>query len=154
MEKYKLDFEFVPEECWGYSLYHLLSKEDWDKVRKDAYRRAGYRCCICGAKGVLEAHEKWRYDDARALQTLEDVLALCRRCHEVKHISLAYQRGRGADAEEWFEQVNGCSQSEFHEALGKTNEAYLVRNKTEGWTTDLSWLKNKFGIGCKKGEKV
>ena len=149
MKTYKLDFEFVPEECWGYSLYHKLSKEDWDKVRKDAYRRAGYKCCICGAKGVLEAHEKWRYDDGKALQKLEDVLALCHGCHEVKHISLAYQRGRGLDAMEHFMKVNGCSQMEYHEALGKANEKYLERNKVEGWTTDVSWLKDKFDITLK-----
>ncbi|MBQ9113518.1 MAG: HNH endonuclease [Clostridia bacterium] len=149
MRTYKLDFEFVPEECWGYSLYHKLTRADWDKVRKDAYRRAGYKCRVCGAKGVLEAHEKWRYDDEKALQKLEDVLALCHACHEVKHISLTYQRGRGMDAMEHFMKVNGCSQMEYHEALEKANEKYFERNKVEGWTTDVSWLKDKFDITLK-----
>ena len=143
MEKYKLEFELVPEECWGYSLYHKLSPEDWDKVRKDAYKRAGYKCRICGAKGRLEAHEKWSYDEKNALQKLEDVLALCHACHEVKHISRTQMMGRGMDAMEHFMRVNNCSQMQFHEALQEANEEYLRRNKVEGWVTDITWLKDK-----------
>ena len=146
MEKYKLEFELVPEECWGYSLYHKLSPKDWDKVRKDAYKRAGYKCRICGAKGRLEAHEKWSYDEKNALQKLEDVLALCHACHEVKHISRTQMMGRGMDAMEHFMKVNNCSQMQFHEALQEANEEYLRRNKVEGWVTDITWLKNKFDI--------
>lgn len=140
MQKRKLDFEMVPEECWGYSLYHILPKEKWDIVRKDAYKRAGYQCRICGAKGRLEAHEQWVYDEQKALQKLEDVLALCHACHEVKHVSRTQLVGRGMDAMEHFMRVNGCSQSDFHAALGEANAAYLRRNKIEGWTTDVSWL--------------
>lgn len=148
MQKWKLDFEMVPEECWGYSLYHILPKEKWDIVRKDAYKRAGYQCRICGAKGKLEAHEKWSYDEQKALQKLEDVLALCHACHEVKHVSRTQLVGRGMDAMEHFMRVNGCSQSDFHAALGEANAAYLRRNKIEGWTTDVSWLA-RLGINLK-----
>lgn len=145
-KKYKLEFDLVPEECWGYSLYHLLPPADWDKVRKDAYRRAGYKCRICGAKGRLEAHEKWSYDDAKALQKLEDVVALCHSCHEVKHVARAQLTGRGMDVMEHFMRVNQCSQMDYHKALGKANEEYQKRNKVEGWVTDLTWLQGKFGI--------
>lgn len=146
MKKYKLDFEYVPEECWYSNLRSALSPADWDKVRKDAYARAKGRCMICGASGRLEAHEKWVYDDEQRLQTLETVVALCHACHEVKHISRAYLVGRGADAMEHFMRINGVTQMEFHEALQEANEAYLQRNKVEGWVTDCTWLKDKFGI--------
>ena len=147
---YKLDFEFVPEECWYSNLRSILTPADWDKVRKDAYARAGWRCCICGAKGKLEAHEKWSYDDKKALQKLEDVLALCHNCHEVKHISRTQLMGRGDDAMYWFMKVNGCSQMEFHEALGVANAEYKQRNQVEGWITDCSWLQGKFGIEIRR----
>ena len=146
MKAYKLTFEMVPEECWGYSLYHKLTKEDWDLVRKDAYRRAGYRCRICGAKGRLEAHEQWEYDDQNALQKLTDVLALCSACHAVKHISRSQLVGKGDEAMRHFMQVNGCSQIEFHEELGKANELYRQRNKIEGWVTDVTWLQDYLGV--------
>ncbi len=136
----------VPEECWFSNLRSVLSQSDWDRVRKDAYARAGWKCCICGRSGRMEAHEKWSYDEEKALQKLEDVVALCRGCHEVKHISRTQLMGRGMEAMEHFMQVNGCSQMEFHAALGEANEAYIRRNKIEGWVTDVSWLKDRFNI--------
>ena len=146
MKEYKLNFELVPEECWYSNLRSILKPEDWDRVRRSAYAKAGGRCVICGANGRLEAHEKWVYDDERALQTLVDVVALCPACHEVKHIGLTQLRGRGMDAMEQFMKVNRCSQMEYHEALGMANDEYRKRNKIEGWVTDLSWLKENFSL--------
>ena len=136
----------VPEECWYSNLRSVLKPADWDIVRKEAYARAGGRCSICGRPARLEAHEKWSYDEERALQKLEDVIALCRSCHEVKHISRTYAMGRGVDAMEHFMRVNKCSQMDFHAALERANEEYLRRNRVEGWVTDISWLETKFNI--------
>ena len=148
--KNKLTFETVPEECWYSNLRSVLKREDWDSIRRDAYARATGKCSICGSSAKpLEAHEKWSYDEKRALQKLEDVVALCRRCHEVKHISRTYLVGRGMDAMEHFMKVNECSQMEYHEALQKLNEEHARRNKVVGWVTDLSWLENKFEIKLK-----
>lgn len=141
-KRYKLDFELVPEECWQCNLRSVLKPADWDKVRRSAYAKAGGRCMICGARSArLEAHERWSYDEEKRLQKLEDVIAVCRLCHEVIHISRTQLIGRGAEATEHFMKVNGCTQSEFHEALGEANREYLERNKIEGWTTDMSLLK-------------
>lgn len=147
MKEYKLTFEMVPEECWYSNLRSILKPKDWDVVRRDAYARANGRCMICKRYAKrLEAHEKWSYDEARALQKLEDVVALCHACHEVKHISRTQLMGRGMEAMEHFQKVNGCSQMEFHAALQAANEAYIRRNRVEGWVTDITWLKDKFDI--------
>ncbi len=147
MKQYKLTFELVPEECWHSNLRSMFSKEQWDEIRRDAYKRAGYKCRICGRGNTrLEAHEKWSYDEKRALQKLEDILALCKDCHEVKHISRTQLVGRGNDAMEHFMRVNECTQSDFHAELGRANEEYIRRNKIENWVTDISWLKDKFNF--------
>ena len=147
MKNYKLNFEMFPEECWCSNLLSVLTRGQWDAVRFDAYSRAGGKCMICGARSSrLEAHEQWSYDDKKRLQKLETVIAVCRRCHEVIHIGRTFLVGRGAEAEEHFCKVNGCTQSEFHAALAEANRVYLERNKTEGWTTDLTWLKDRFGF--------
>lgn len=147
MKKYKLTFELVPEERWHANLRSMLSQEQWDLIRKDAYRRAGYKCRICGRGNTrLEAHEKWSYDERKGLQKLEDVLALCKDCHQVKHISRTQLIGRGNDAMEHFMRVNECTQSDFHAELGRANEEYIRRNKIENWVTDISWLKDKINF--------
>ena len=137
----------VPEECWYSNLRSILKPKDWDVVRRDAYARANGRCTVCKRYTKrLEAHEKWSYDEERALQKLEDVVALCHACHEVKHISRTQLMGRGMDAMEHFQKVNDCSQMEFHLALQKANEEYLRRNRVEAWVTDISWLETRFDI--------
>ena len=143
--EFRLDFEFIPEESWKYNLRHLLSPAAWDIVRRDAYKRAGYACRICGRKNCrLEAHEKWSFNVKTRVQKLEDVLALCHDCHAVIH----YQRTalcegeEGAKkAQEQFMKVNGCTQSEFHAALARAAKRHERLNETEDWRVDLSFLK-------------
>lgn len=144
-KKYKLDFDFIPEESWKFNLRHILSPAAWDIVRRDAYKRAGYKCRICGrGKCRLEAHEKWSFDTANKIQRLEDVLALCHDCHATIH----YQRTALCDgaegarrAEEHFMRVNKCTESEFHEALARAAARHEELNKIEDWRLDLSFLK-------------
>ena len=144
--EHKLTFELVPEECWYSNLRSILKPKDWDIVRREAYARANGRCSICNQRtNRLEAHEKWSYDEENALQKLEDVVALCHRCHEVKHISRTQLIGRGMEAMEQFMRVNKCSQMDYHAALGEANEEYLRRNRVVGWVTDISWLE-RFNI--------
>ncbi len=56
----------VPQPLWGINLRSLLREDDWNIIRKDAYRKCGYRCVVCGEKGPewpVEADEAWQYDD-------------------------------------------------------------------------------------------
>ena len=73
----------------------------------------------------------------------------------VKHIGRTQLVGEEADAMEHFMKVNRCSQMDYHAALAAANEEYRRRNKIEGWTTDITWLKNRFGleIGVPYGRK-
>lgn len=144
-KKYKLDFEFIPEESWKFNLRHILSAAAWDVVRKDAYARAGYKCRVCGRGNTrLEAHEKWTFDETNGVQTLSDVLALCRDCHATVHYqrtALCEGKEGAARAQEHFMRVNGCSQSEFHEALARAEKRHERLNRTEGWRLNLEFLR-------------
>ena len=143
---YKLTIELVPEGCWNVNL-RTAFPQLWDCIRRDAYARAKGRCMICGVETRrLEAHEQWSYDEGRAVQKLETVVALCHACHEVKHIAFAQMRGRGADVMEHFMRVNGCSQMEYHAVLSAANEEHRRRNRIDCWQTDLSWLKKNYNL--------
>ncbi len=142
MEKYKLNFELVPDSCWYSNLRSILSPQQWDIVRRDAYARAGGKCMICGAPTKrLEAHERWGYDEANSVQKLQDVIAVCRPCHEVIHIGRTQLMGREKEASEHFMKVNNCSYAEYRKALGEANVAHARRNKVAEWSLDLSYLK-------------
>ena len=137
---YRLNFQLVPDGCWYTNLRSALPKEVWDKLRRAAYARAGGRCMICGAGGRLEAHEVWSYDDEKHIQKLEDIVAVCRACHEVIHIGRTALMGREAEAQAHSMKVNGATQSEYHAALGEANRVHAERSRHE-WVTDISALK-------------
>ena len=140
MKSLRLGFGLVPDGCWYTNLRSALPKEVWDRLRRAAYARAGGKCTICGAAGRLEAHEVWSYDDAKHVQKLETVIAVCPACHEVIHIGRTSLLGNEGRAQAHFMQVNGCSQSEYHAALGEANRIHAERSRHE-WVTDISALK-------------
>lgn len=146
MKKYKLNFQLVPDGCWFTNLRSALPREVWDKVRKIAYARAGGRCAICGSPGRLEAHEVWEYDDEKHIQLLSDIIAVCPACHEVIHIGRTSLMGREKDAQAHFMEVNGCTQSEYHAALGEANRVHAERSRHE-WVTDISFLHTYLAQG-------
>lgn len=140
--KYKLNFELVPDGCWYSNLRTILSKKQWDFVRKDAIIRSNGKCAICGSKPKrLEGHERWEYDEVNHVQILKDVIAVCPDCHMVIHIGRTQLLGNEERAERHFMKVNGCSYSDYRKALGIANEDHQRRNKISEWALDLNWLK-------------
>lgn len=141
---FKLDFQLVPDGCWYANLRSALPREVWDKLRRAAYARAGSKCSVCGAGGRLEAHEVWSYDDEKHIQSLQDIIAVCPACHAVIHIGRTALVGKEAEAQAHFMKVNGCTQSDYHAALGEANRIHAERSRHE-WITDISKLRELLG---------
>ncbi len=139
---YKLNFELVPDGCWKNNLRTILSKAEWDFLKKDARERAGGKCAICGKKtNFLDAHERWAYDENKGVQKLVDVIAVCKDCHSVIHIGFTSLKGDIERAENHFMKVNNCSYSEYRKALGDANQRHQELNKVSEWVIDLEYLR-------------
>ena len=138
----KLNFELVPESCWCSNLRSQLPQGAWDIVRKRAYARAGGKCMICGAPtSRLEAHEQWAYDDDTHIQSLNNIVAVCRSCHEVIHIGRTQLVGREEQAIAHFIKVNNCTYADYRKALGEANAVHRERSRHE-WQLDISKLSD------------
>lgn len=145
--EYKLNFEMVPDSCWYDNLRSILSPAQWDFLRKDAYARANGKCMICGKNAArLDAHERWSYDEEAQVQKLEDIVAVCKKCHAVIHIGRTQLKGNEREAEEHFMKVNGCNYAEFKKALGEATAAHRRRNLIHEWKLDLSYLKRYINL--------
>lgn len=72
------------EVHWRAHYREYLKTEWWNRSRKRALRRAKFRCQLCNAKDTtLDVHHR-RYDNL-GFEGRDDVLVLCRICHEVFH---------------------------------------------------------------------
>ena len=146
MNRPHLTIELVPKGQWGANLRSELPKTEWDRLRKATYKAAGYRCQICGGKGPkwpVECHERWRYDEDTKTQVLEGLIALCPKCHEVKHMGRAQAVGNAERAMSHLMEINGW---DAQTAFAYVDEAFgtWARRSQEDWTLDLSWLEPGF----------
>ena len=144
----QLLIELVPSTSWGDNLRSRVPREDWDRIRKQTYRQAGYICEICGDKGPewpVEAHEVWGYNDQTRVQKLVRTIALCPACHEVKHFGRT-QRLEGPDAVQRMMghlcRVNRWSPSQARDHVKEAFQVWQQRSQ-ETWSLDLSWLDIK-----------
>ncbi len=144
---YKLNFELVPDGCWYSNLRTILSKTQWEFIRKDAISRANGKCMICGRKCAnFDVHERWRYDEENGVQILEDVVAICKDCHSVIHFGLTQLKSKRIEYyEDHFMRVNNCSYAEFKAALNQANIDHRRRNLVPEWKINLNYLRRYIG---------
>lgn len=58
--------------------------QEWAVLKKQVHRRDGYRCRLCGRDDV-QLHVHHRTYETYAEERLEDLITLCRSCHEHFH---------------------------------------------------------------------
>lgn len=107
-----------------------LRHPKWLAFRKDVYKRARFRCQLCGKQNVgLEAHHSYYESDKMAWEyPIESVIALCNTCHS--------EKAHGKPSEELllaqFETQHVRDQLQFSESLYKQFIAYLSRPSSMG----------------------
>ncbi len=62
-----------------------LKTDYWKTVSAAVKRRAGHRCQVCNSPHDLAAHHRTYEHRGSELAYLDDLIALCRRCHSIFH---------------------------------------------------------------------
>lgn len=143
----KLTVELVPKTCWYSNVRDHVDEPTWDRLRRDIYKQANYKCQICGETGKnwpVECHEVWTYDDQNKVQKLIGMIALCPSCHQVKHLGFANQMGRADIAKKHLAKINNWTQIQVDKYAKQVFSVWVERSKYQ-WILDLSWLE-KYGI--------
>ncbi len=65
--------------------YHkkYLQSQEWSKLKTQALSRANYKCQLCNARNELHIHHR-TYNNI-GNEDLDDLIVLCRKCHEKFH---------------------------------------------------------------------
>lgn len=149
--KLKLSIELVPATCWFSNVRSVVSKTQWDKIRKQVYAKAKHVCQICGGVGFrhpVECHEIWSYDDQNQIQKLEGMIALCPDCHRVKHFGFARTQGKGKQAFRHLIKVNKLTNQKAEQYLQEVFEIWYQRSQ-KSWMLDISHL-SQYDINISK----
>lgn len=134
MKNFKLTIDLLPKGAWNNDFSKTLPKKEWDILRNLCYERANHKCEICGfATDDLDAHEVWDFNTNTKTQILVDILALCSKCHGVKHYRNSVRLGRAEEAKQHFIKVNNCSELEFATHLVQAEMDFEERNKVYRW---------------------
>jgi len=143
---HKLTIELVPQTCWYSNVRSNVSKEQWDVIRRKCYAKAGHKCEVCGDTGknqgvahTVECHEIWQYLWATKTQKLVGMIALCPRCHKVKHPGLAQINGESQIVLDQLRKVNGMDREEAMEYIDGAFDEWRKRSEHK-WTLDISFL--------------
>lgn len=141
----RLPIEMIPKSSWNQNLRSLLSKKEWDIIRKHSYERAGGRCDVCGIAEKLHCHEVWQFDDEQLIQYLVGLEAICNLCHMCHHIGFAItQSYKGLYNFEKVKKhsmyINGINEEQFNQYLLKETDVWVERSKKE-WSIDIGYLQ-------------
>jgi len=140
----KLGINLIPRSSWFTNLRSEFTKENWDILRKDCYKKADYLCEICSGRGPkwpVECHEIWDFSK-EGIQKLVRLIALCPMCHRCQHPGLAQIQGYFEDCVKHYMKVNGVSRQTSLRDFDKAFDEWETRNEIE-WKLDISVLKKE-----------
>lgn len=141
--KVKLEIELIPQTSHFRNVRSEVKAARWDYLRRDCYKKAGYRCEICNGKGKkwpVECHEVWDYNTKDEVQKLVRLIALCPDCHSVKHWGLSQLRGLENRCIKHIAKVNGWNKGQVHKHVTEAFKIWHKRNETD-WVLDLTHLE-------------
>lgn len=133
--------DLIPETAFYQNARDALSRSAWRDVSRVVRSRVR-ECEGCGTHAtpdLLEAHERWRYDEATGVQKLMRLIALCRRCHRATHYGLAEMRGWDREARAHLAVVNGWTPDEVRAHINDAIREWRQRSE-RAWVQDLSIL--------------
>jgi hypothetical protein len=141
----KLTIELVPLTCWHVNVRSSVGRKEWDRLKKEVYAKANYKCEVCGRQGSnwpVEAHEIFEYDESKYTQKLTRLIALCPDCHSVKHLGRSIACGNSDRATQHLARVNDWTKEEAEKYIAEQFKVWQERSK-HSWKLDLTLLEDK-----------
>ena len=143
----KLYLCLIPSSSWFSNARSVLSKEEWNSVRRKVYESNNFECYFCGKKKLdkPEAHELFEYDTEKSLQILTKVICVCKKCHHCCHWGLWQLKGEEDELYRHIMKVNGWSKPEAQKHVAESFKVWQDRSNID-WDLDLTILYEKYGL--------
>lgn len=153
--------DMIPSTSWGSSLYNLLTKSSWDKLRHPLIENNSNVCELCGLKHrVMDVHEIWSYSipevsDHRigrgvfprhaGIQKLNGLMTLCHECHKCFHLGKAGIDGEFESVTNRLAAINNWGSDQLENYLSMVDKRWKLLSKFN-WVLDFSSLIHPDGV--------
>ena len=137
--------QLIPKPLWGENPRTAFGKSGWDRIRKQVYKDAGYRCEVCGGRGhhhPVEAHELYIFEPG--LVTCVGIIALCPMCHKACHPA----RTCSVDGETEYLKVrkhmatvNNWTEQQVQKYWERCLDEWRCLSSIPDWKTDWSYVE-------------
>jgi len=148
----KLKLGLIPAKAFWTNLRSELPINVWRTISSKVLDDNNRTCSICGAKqktsGDMHCHEDWNFDLSNQTQTLNKLVCVCSRCHNVIHWGSSQLRKLNMFMLlEHALNVNQCSSD-------KMNREIIVAFADWNLTRDVNWVFDKVQISSKVYEQT
>lgn len=117
----------IPKPLHGLAPRTLMKAKEWDLIRRESYAKNNYHCHACGKyvafnhelnkfdneEGTtLDAHECYSINYETKTVVLEEIVALCKYCHNYIHsgrMNSMYDKGENDEEDCWHIVTHGDS---------------------------------------------
>lgn len=135
--------DLIPSTCWFTNVRSCVHPKDWDRLRNYVYERVNYICECCNidtqkTNVIIEAHERWDYNEETQTQKLVRIIALCHDCHQSTHMGLA---GICVEAREHLKKVRCFTEKKCKKHIHYAFEIWRKRSMIN-WILDLSLISS------------
>jgi len=152
--KAKLEVELIPVKSWGKNVQAVVPQKIWLDLRWK-FKAARFSrdlaepvrdhlvCEICNEKYAdLHLDEIWNFDNAKQIQKLVGLTAICEKCFNAIHFGRAVKLGLGEAAKEQLMKVNNWTEEQLNTHLENAMKLWQTRNEFN-YELDLTWLQKE-----------
>jgi hypothetical protein len=137
-ENPEFQFEYLPVGALGNTVRNNEGNDAWFRIRPHVFKRAKYKCELCGVKAPLDCHESWSFKDNT--QKLEKLMGVCRKCHDCIHLN---HRAYGYNIQDLLEHIQNVLKVPKEELLKMSEIAENRKTEIDNidWDFDSSCLE-------------
>lgn len=137
----RLRVDLIPKPLFKKNLRNAMAPGKWQALARQVREAAQHRCAICGEHtDRLECDEVWNYDANNGEALLQELRAICVKCHQVKHLGRTEKLAEQGTVDmrsvvQHFLETNKASLEEYTDHRHEAWSDWRRRNEIRNWRT-------------------
>ncbi|MHB8871252.1 MAG: HNH endonuclease [Candidatus Doudnabacteria bacterium] len=114
----------------------FYDSKEWAVIKNDLFMIRGKKCEICGSTVRINVHHL-SYKNFGGNEEPEDLIVLCRLCHEKEHGIISNNDGLSKTARRKLYRQKRLREKRYRQSVAKAKNAKISENKVNSLKTKL-----------------